>query len=158
MLLTQHLCMVAGLTSCAQFQTSAIYKPPWKMRSIRSSSAHSQADLPARTWRGRFLPCQQIRPYATCSDHIFQSSTRLTTPLVDLIVSQQLSRGSNLETMLSTKKEIRQLARLSAIQQASNLDGVMDPHQKRLITLGKEKGSSTWLTSLPIEEHGFHLS
>ena len=94
---------------------------------------------------------------ATCSDRFFQSSTRLTTPLVDLIVSQQLSGGPNLETTLSTKKEIRQLARLSAIQQASDLDEVMNPHQKRLITLGKEKGSSTWLTSLPIEEHGFHL-
>ena len=63
----------------------------------------------------------------------------------------------NLETTLSTKKEIKQLARLSAIQQASDLEEVMNPHQKRLITLGKEKGSSTWLTSLPIEEYGFHL-
>ena len=33
----------------------------------------------------------------------------------------------------------------------------MDQHQKRLLTSCRDKGSSIWLTSLPIEEHGFHL-
>ena len=94
---------------------------------------------------------------AACSDCIFQSSTKLTATLVDLIVSQQLSGEVDQESTLSAKEEIRQLARLSVIQQASDLDEVMDQHQKRLVTLGKEKGSSIWLTSLPIEEHGFHL-
>ena len=93
----------------------------------------------------------------SCSDCSFQSSTKVTAQLVDLTISQQLSGGPDPEIMLSTKKEIRLHARLSAIQQASNLEGVMDQCQKRLVTLGKEKGSSLWLTSLPIEEHGFHF-
>ena len=42
----------------------------------------------------------------TCSDRFFQSSTRLTTTLVNLIVPQQLSGGPNLETTLSTRNAL----------------------------------------------------
>ena len=77
--------------------------------------------------------------------------------MVDLIVSQQLSGEVDLESILSAKKEIRQLTSLFAILQPSELNEVMNPYQKRLVTLGKEKVSSIWLTALPIEEHGFHL-
>ena len=94
---------------------------------------------------------------ATCSDRTYQFSIKLTTPLVDLIVSQQLSGEVDLENTLSAKKEIKELTRLSAIQQASDVDEILDQHQKRLVTLCRDKGSSIWLTSLPIEEHGFHL-
>ena len=29
---------------------------------------------------------------------------------------------------------------------------------RRMIELAAEKGASSWLTTLPIEEHGFHLN
>ena len=48
--------------------------------------------------------------------------------LVDLIVSQQLSGEVDLERTLSAKKEIKQLSRLIAIQQASDLDKYLDQH------------------------------
>ena len=32
------------------------------------------------------------------------------------------------------------------------------PKLQRCIELGSEKGSSSWLTVLPLEDHGFHLS
>ena len=58
---------------------------------------------------------------------------------MDLIVSEQLFGEVGQESTLSAKEEIRQLAHLSAIHQASDLDEVMDQHQKRLVTLGKER-------------------
>ena len=60
---------------------------------------------------------------AACYDCIFQSSIKLTAPLVDLIISQQLFGEVDRESTLSAKEEIRQLARLSATQQASDLVG-----------------------------------
>ena len=51
--------------------------------------------------------------------------------LVDLIVSQQLSGEVDLERTLSAKKEIKQLSRLIAIQQASDLDKFLDQHKKK---------------------------
>ena len=92
-----------------------------------------------------------------CADCFFQFSIKQTKMLVDLIVSQQLSGEVDLERTLSAKKEIKQLSCLIAIQQASDLDKFLDQHKKRLIASSKEKGSSIWLTSLPIEEHGFYL-
>ena len=95
---------------------------------------------------------------AVCSDHIFQFSNKLTNSLVDLIVSQKISGEVDTESTLSAKREIKQLTRLSAIQQASALEEAMDHQQKRLFRLSKEKGSSSWLTCLPIEAHGFYLN
>ena len=85
-----------------------------------------------------------------CADRFFQFSIKQTKIVVDLIVSQQLSGEVDLEHTLSAKKEIKQLSRLIAIQQASDLDKYLDQHQKRLIASSKEKGLSIWLTSLPI--------
>ena len=78
---------------------------------------------------------------AVCSDHIFQFSNKLTNSLVDLIVSQKISgEVVDTESTLSAKREIKQLTRLSAIQQASALEEVMGHQQKRLLfRLSKEK-------------------
>ena len=49
-------------------------------------------------------------------------------------------------------------ARLEAVQSAA--DSLMTTVQDSLrhaMTLAREKGASTWLTSLPLEEHGFSL-
>ena len=54
-------------------------------------------------------------------------------------VSQQLSGGPDLEATQSAKTKIRQLARDRAIQQASDLDVFMDHHQKRSVTLEKNR-------------------
>ena len=38
------------------------------------------------------------------------------------------------------------------------MDAHLSTTQKRLISLAKEKGSSSWLTVIPVEEHGFFLN
>ena len=80
-----------------------------------------------------------INPTA-CADRFFQFSIKQTKMLVDLIVSQQLSGEVDLERTLSAKKEIKQLSRLIAIQQASDLDKFLDQHQKSAYCLKQGKG------------------
>ena len=87
----------------------------------------------------------------------FNFLVKLTSPLVDLIVQQQLTGEVKLGKILTVKKELRQLSRLSIICQAANLHNSLDAKQKRLITMTKVKGSSIWLTSLPLDVHGFFL-
>ena len=59
---------------------------------------------------------------------------------------------------MEAKKTIRTSNRLRDICQANEIDKDLSIDQKRLITLAKEKGSSSWLTAMPIEEHGFFLN
>ena len=88
------------------------------------------------------------------SDYMFQASERITAPLVDLIVNQDLQNNVDVGKILSTiKQENRQ-------RQHDRADGTyerLDPQLKRCIDLAVEKGSSSWLNTLPIAEHGFHL-
>ena len=77
--------------------------------------------------------------------------------MVDLIVQQQLTGEVELGKILTVKKELRQLSRLSIICQAANLHNSLDAKQKRLITMTKVKGSSIWLTSLPLDVQIFFL-
>ena len=39
-----------------------------------------------------------------------------------------------------------------------NIEANLDPDTKRAVTQAKEKGASSWLTVLPIKEHGFTLT
>ena len=41
---------------------------------------------------------------------------------------------------------------------SSKIEANLDPDTKRAATQAKEKGASSWLTVLPIEEHGFTLT
>ena len=60
--------------------------------------------------------------------------------------------------ILEAKKNITNSNHLRDICHAYKLDSVLSTDQKRKITLAKEKGSSSWPTALPIEEHGFFLN
>ena len=55
------------------------------------------------------------------------------------------------------KKNIRSLNRLTQSQQAQEVYDCLSGKLQRCVDLAKEKGSSSWLSVLPFEEHGFHL-
>ena len=94
---------------------------------------------------------------ATLSSPSFQASELLTTPLVDLIRSQEINQTVDPETTSGIKKSIRRLNRLRHIQQADNVQNHLTLGLKRSVELAKEKGASSWLSVLPLEEHGFYL-
>ena len=88
----------------------------------------------------------------------FHASVTLTAPLVNLITAQNLNGSVPLDLIFEAKKNIRNSNRLREVCLASELDSVLSVDQKRKIALAKEKGSSSWLTVLPIKEHGFFLN
>ncbi len=64
----------------------------------------------------------------------------------------------SLEDIREARKNIRKANRLRDISAAKDLEKVLTNDQKRQISHAKEKGASSWLTVLPIEEHGFFLN
>jgi len=61
------------------------------------------------------------------------------------------------ETIEATKKEVRTMNRTRHAQQASNVKDRLPDDLKRQAEVASEKGASSWLSVLPIGEHGFHL-
>ena len=88
----------------------------------------------------------------------FSASVQLSSPPVDLILQQNpVYSLDTQEEQVKAQSEIRK-ERLEAVQSAA--DSLMTTVQDSLrhaMTLAREKGASTWLTSLPLEEHGFSL-
>ena len=55
------------------------------------------------------------------------------------------------------KAEVRQIRRQQYTDRATELKTKLPRHLRRAVELGSEKGASSWLSALPIEEHGFEL-
>ena len=84
--------------------------------------------------------------------------TAVQARLVDLIRSQETNQTwIDPETTSGIKKSIRRLNRLRHIQQADSVQNHLTLGLKRSVELAKEKGASSWLSVLPLEEHGFYL-
>ncbi|XP_068704061.1 uncharacterized protein [Montipora foliosa] len=85
------------------------------------------------------------------------SSIQVTSPLVEHIVAQthQLPDESLIESGCLAVKRGR-AEELSGI--AENLKQIVPRKTKRALELAQEKGSSVWLTVLPLQEQGFNLS
>ena len=94
---------------------------------------------------------------ATSSPDVFQASQSLTAPLVALIVAQDVSQIVDPEATSTIKKNIRKSNHLRKAQQASNINDQLPPQLKHSVDLATEKGSSSWLSVLRLEEHGFYL-
>ena len=93
----------------------------------------------------------------TSSSAAFQASVHLTGPLVALIMSQETNLTVDHESTSTIKKDIRKNNHLRQIQQTNNVYDQLSPELKRCIDLSREKGSSSWLSVLPLKEHGFYL-
>ena len=78
-------------------------------------------------------------------------------PLVSLIVSQEANETVDLKTILATKREVRNLNCTRHMQQASHVKDQLPESLKHHADLASEKGTSSWLSVLPIGEYGFHL-
>ena len=93
----------------------------------------------------------------TLSSPYYHASKLLTNPLVSLIVSQEANESVDPDTIVAIKKDVRNLNRLRQAQQANNVKDQLPESLKRQADLASEKGASSWLSVLPIGEHGFYL-
>ena len=86
------------------------------------------------------------------------SSTKVTAPLVALIVQQNpIYTATNAAEQQHAKQAIRMLRRQQQTSAADQLQQVLPRHLKRAMELGSEKGASSWLSALPMEELGCTL-
>ena len=86
----------------------------------------------------------------------FESSKQVTGSLVALIVVQDLN-GSVTDEPKRTKASIRKAKREKQLADAHEVRQQLTQQQKRLMECATEKGASAWVTTLPIDDHGFFL-
>ena len=92
------------------------------------------------------------------SDDAFIASLLVTAPLRQLIHSNDtIYSHQALADQMSAKADIRRKRREQATAEANNLRGELTPAFQKAMDLARERGSSSWLTALPLEEHGFSL-
>ena len=87
----------------------------------------------------------------------YQASEKMTMPLVEIILSQDQTKEVDATKIATLKKEVRDSNRQRSEQQANIVYSQLSPHLKRQVDLAKERGASSWLSVLPIEDQGFHL-
>ena len=92
------------------------------------------------------------------ADRELQSSILVTSTLQDHILSQEDEYGHDIITeQLASKATIRNSNKERVLRDANDLMGILPDGLQRAVTLAKEKGSSSWLTALPLAEHSFTL-
>ena len=95
---------------------------------------------------------------AEVSHHEFKSSENVTAPLVTLIMSQQQDiTHEAIHHQQVAKANVRTSRKSHLATIANQLKERLPPCLKQAMELASEKGASSWLTALPITEHGFTL-
>ena len=84
------------------------------------------------------------------------ASLKVTEPLKKMIISQTTSY-ERLQVH-EIKAELRRQKNEYHQQLASDVRKTLSPQKQRIMDLLKEKGSSSWLTALPLKDHGFSLN
>ena len=96
-----------------------------------------------------------ITPTAV-ADEQFESFHTITCPLVSLILEKKYGLENDLYSEMKSKKaEITQTRRAKQESTASDLLDHLTGKLKRNVQFAQENGASIWLTSLPMESHGF---
>ena len=82
----------------------------------------------------------------------------VTKPLYNLILQKKTHYPlSVIEAQIQAKKQLHQLKQQQTQDTAANLLPQLSESSQRSMVLTQEKGASSWLTTLPISEHGFAL-
>ena len=83
---------------------------------------------------------------------------KITSALVALIVQQELTFSiDTLEAQRSAKCEVVRMKHRAHDEVAATLCQSLPVGLQRIVALSSEKGASSWLSALPVEEHGFAL-
>ena len=91
-------------------------------------------------------------------DAEFSASVKITKPLKDAILQMNPQYTNDvISNQLKAKADVHKLKRQQAISAATDLKQALSSSLKRAMDLAQEKGASSWLTLLPIEEFGFSL-
>ena len=96
-------------------------------------------------------------PIRACKEQR-EMSLAVTKPLVERIRKQRGDMRQCQLEMDTVKRQLRRQQRESLKIEADAVIDVLPPTQNRSAKVAQEKGSSTWLAALPIDQLGFCLS
>ena len=87
----------------------------------------------------------------------YSASMKVTQPLLDHIIKQDEKYGYEILQDQHSAKAIVHKSKREHSNAASTLKDVLPPSLAHAMDLSHEKGASTWLSVLPLEEYGFVL-
>jgi hypothetical protein len=138
-------------------QTSGKYHRQRFLPSLTGQNAFNDADRDLMALQVRLGglgivdPCRQ-------STANFSASAKITAPLVALILEQSHAYSSETkEEQVGARKDLRTLRRQQEALPASELKDRLPSSLQKALTVSAEKWASSWLSTLPIEEHGYVL-
>ena len=92
------------------------------------------------------------------SNDQYANSLSVTAPFINLLVNQCDSIPSDVFSAQLNAKQIIRNSRSRALRERSiTIRSDLPPPLQRLFDIANEKGSSTWLSVLPLKSHGYHL-
>ena len=107
------------------------------------------------------FPCRLggfgIPNFTSSSTHHFRASQEICSPITKLILDRQQNLNNvAISEQQQIKLRLKSERRKHEVEKASNLN--LPDHLSKAVQLSKEKGSSNWLTTLPLDEYGFSLN
>ena len=91
------------------------------------------------------------------TEHCFEASSKITAPIAAMIALQGKDPMSASIESKAIKSSVRNAKRDNQLAEADAIFNELPPPQQRLLACTREKGASSWLSALPIDEHGFFL-
>ena len=92
------------------------------------------------------------------SESEFAASEKITSPLVALILQHKLSFDAGvLDAQRLAKSDVVASKRQAQEGKAVSVCDALPADLKCIVSLSGDKGASSWLSALPVEEHGFAL-
>ena len=88
----------------------------------------------------------------------FWNSLKLTSPLVALIKSQDVNATADCSITTEFCREIHQFNRTQQAYAAKLLYSEFSPNLQHCVEIAVEKGSSSWLSAIPVDSHDFYLN
>ena len=99
-----------------------------------------------------------IRIPSKAAEREFLSSQKITSSLRHHILAQDSEYSHNIiNDQLQEKSKIRQDNRKRDQDEANQIYQQLPDRLQKAVELSREKGASTWLSALPLTEHGFTL-
>ena len=88
----------------------------------------------------------------------FAASEKITSPLVAWILLHELSFDAGvLDAQHLAKSDVVALKRQAQEEKAMSVCDALPADLKHIVSLSSDKRASSWLSALPVEEHGFAL-
>ena len=87
----------------------------------------------------------------------FDVSTRLTAPLLALIIAHERALGTCQVEQRLVRIETKKMKRRREEEAAKDISEMLQENMKRCLILAQEKGASRWLTVKPLRRRGLTL-